>query len=90
MLDGVLQGVLGEGDRERALNSLVTAHHHELQSLDHRADSISMATTLFDQPDWLWTEPERFRNTRLGEVIGCAQRYCQPDMAVRLGVVPTR
>jgi zinc protease len=88
VLGEVLGGGLREAERERALNTLLTEHHHALQSLDHRADSISMATTFFDQPDWIWREPERYRAIGIDHLARCARDYCQPGMAAAVSVVP--
>lgn len=53
------QGIEPE-DHERAMNALVTSQIEELESVEDRADAISMGATLFDDPLHAFKEAERF------------------------------
>ena len=89
ILNRVAEGSLLESDRQRALNTLLTVHQNDLQTLDSRADSISMGTTFFDRPGHAWSEPERYRAAGLKDLRDCVVQFCQPEMAANVSVVPS-
>src|SRR5690606_36333641 len=56
-----------DADVERAIAMLEASHLSELQTVDERADQLSMYTTLFDDPDRINTELGRVRAVRTAD-----------------------
>ena len=75
-LDDVMRSALNElrdrgietEDHERAVNALVTSQIEELESVEDRADAISMGATLFDDPLHAFKEAERYREIEIEEL----------------------
>ena len=87
-LEQVVEHGIEETERERALNTLLTAQYDELQSLDSRADALSMATTYFDDPELVWSEHERYQAITVDDVRDLAANYCRSSMVASVSVVP--
>jgi predicted Zn-dependent peptidase len=73
---------------ERAL--LATEAHRtiELQQVGTRADQLSMFTTLFDDPERINTEIERYRAVAPAAVQRVAGRFLRPESAATLIYLP--
>ena len=86
------QQLLTEGpapqERERALRGLLFNHYNEMQSLDNRADALSMATVFLDDPEAVFSEPDRYRAIDDDRLIDVARQYLDLDRSIRLSVVP--
>ena len=63
-------------------------HGTELQTVDERADQLSMYTTLFDDPDRINTELARVRNVTTADVRAYATRYLRQNKRAVLRYVP--
>jgi hypothetical protein len=59
-----------------------------VQKLDGRADLLSQLTTLYDRPERLFEEPERYRRTGSAEVAAYAAEHCRRDRRAVVTVVP--
>jgi predicted Zn-dependent peptidase len=59
-----------------------------LQSVDERADQLSMQTTLFDDPGRINTELARVRDVSTAEVRAFAARYLNAHNRAVLRYVP--
>lgn len=70
---------VSEADVERALNLIEARRLVELQSVDERADQLSMHATLFDDPGRINTELDRFRAVTPEAVRDFAARYLGAD-----------
>jgi predicted Zn-dependent peptidase len=75
-------------DLERARNRTLTSIWAELESLDSRADRLSMATTLFGRPEEAWEEPARYEACAPAELAAFAAEHLAAERAVELTVVP--
>ncbi len=73
---------------ERARNSMLTSFFAELERLDGRADLLSQATTFFDDPGRVETEPERYRAVAADDLRRFAASYCRPEQRAVVSVVP--
>jgi zinc protease len=80
--------VAGDADVERAIAMLESSHLSELQTVDERADQLSMYTTLFDDPDRINTELARVRGVTTADVRAFATRYLRQDNRAVLRYVP--
>ena len=76
------------GDIERAIALLETRHLADLQTVDERADQLSMYTTLFDDPGRINTELQRVRAVTAGAVRTFAERQLRGDNRAVLRYVP--
>ena len=77
-----------DADVERAVAMLEASHLTELQTVDERADQLSMYTTLFDDPDRINTELARVRKVTTADVRAYATRYLRQDNRAVLRYVP--
>jgi zinc protease len=89
---GALRQVCEQGIREdehaRALSGILTSHYQELQSLDQLADSISAATTFFDEPELALHEHDSYRSVALSDVREVAAAYLDVRTPTIVAVVP--
>jgi predicted Zn-dependent peptidase len=77
-------------DHERARNRTLASIWAELETLDARADRLSMAATFFDRPEAAWEEPGRYLARTPAELAAFASRFLGARQAVELTVVPKR
>jgi predicted Zn-dependent peptidase len=77
-----------DADVERALAMLEAGHLSDLQTVDERADQLSMYTTLFDDPGRINTELARVRAVTTADVRAFATRYLRHDNRAVLRYVP--
>jgi predicted Zn-dependent peptidase len=82
------RGPLPEAELERARSSLLTSHFSQLQTLERRADRISMFTTYFDAPEAAGREMERYLELGAEDVQEFARGYLDPAKRVVVTVVP--
>ncbi len=89
MLSGIdsLRTVSDE-DVARAVSLIEARHLTELQRVDHRADALSMMTTLFDDPARVNTEIERYRAVTAADVRTIAGALLGADNRAVLTYVP--
>lgn len=83
-------GPLDPGHVDRARNRLLTGHYGQLQTLDRRADLLSLFTTYFDAPERLAGEPERYRRLETENLRRFAAEHLAPDRRAVVTVVPRR
>ena len=81
-------GDLDRADLERARNKLITSFADQLQSLDDRADLLSMFATYFDDPERLSGEIDRYLEKGSEDLAIVARDRLSPDQAVTVRVVP--
>jgi hypothetical protein len=60
----------------------------DLQSVDHRADAFSMMTTLFDDPNRVNTELERYHSVTTDDVRAFANALLGEDNRAVLTYIP--
>jgi zinc protease len=77
-----------DADVERAMALLEARHLTDLQTVDERADQLSMYATLFDDPGRINTELARVRAVTAADVRAFAQQYLQPENRAVLSYVP--
>jgi zinc protease len=77
-----------DADVERAVAMLEASHLSDLQTVDARADQLSMYTTLFDDPDRINTELARIRDVTTADIRAFATRYLRQDNRAVLTYVP--
>ena len=87
-LDAIAKEGPSAAELERALTGLEARNTLELQRVAERADRLSMLTTLFDQPERINTELDRYRAVTSEEVRALAERYLHADNRVVLTYVP--
>jgi zinc protease len=75
-------------DVDRAIAMLEAQHLSDLQTVDERADQLSMYATLFDDPGRINTELDRVRGVTSAQVRSFAERYLQQDNRAVLQYVP--
>jgi len=81
VLETALLDAIGElrtasdADVTRAVRMLEASRLRDLQRLDERADTLSMFTMLFDEPDRINTEIERIRAVTTKDIRSFAERY---------------
>ncbi len=80
--------LLSEDHFERALNQRLTDHYSQLQTLDRRADHLSLFTTYFDDPSGIFREVERFGAVTREAVREFAAESLRPDRRAVVTVVP--
>jgi predicted Zn-dependent peptidase len=73
---------------ERMRNGILTSHYQALQSIERRADLLSMFTTFFDRPEDLGRTVGRYRQVEAGPIQEIAARYLHDDDRARVHVVP--
>ena len=86
-IDTLREGV-PEGELARTLTSIEAKHVIGLQQVGERADQISMYTTLFDDPEQLNRELDRYRALDPAAISRFASRYLGREGAVTLTYVP--
>jgi len=74
---------------ERTRNTTLSSLCGQFETLDHRADLISMFTTLWDRPEAAWSEPDRYQEISESEIAEIASEALTRDRSVELTVVPT-
>jgi predicted Zn-dependent peptidase len=79
---------IADEDVERAVSMLEAAHLTALQTVDERADQLSMYTTIFDDPDRINTELSRVRRVTAADVRAFAKKYLRTDNRAVLVYVP--
>jgi predicted Zn-dependent peptidase len=79
---------VGDDDVARALAMIEARHLADLQTVDERADQLSMYTTLFDDPDRINTELDRIRAVTADDVRRFAAQYLRADNRAVLCYVP--
>jgi predicted Zn-dependent peptidase len=77
-----------DADVERALALLEAAHLQGLQTVDERADQLSMHATLFRDPGRINTELRRVLAVTAADVRAFARRFLQPNNRAVLTYVP--
>ena len=75
-------------DVERAINLIAAEQLTELQSVDKRADQISMFTQLFDDPERVNSELDRIRAVTVERVRSFARTYLGADNRGVIHYVP--
>jgi zinc protease len=80
---------IGDADVERALAMIEARHLADLQTVDERADQLSMYTTLFDDPDRINSELARVRGVTTADVRAFGVQYLQRDNRAVLHYVPS-
>jgi zinc protease len=77
-----------DADVERAVALIETRHLLDLQTVDERADQLSMHTTLFDDPGRINTELERMRSVTAAAVRAFSEEYLRMENRAVLRYVP--
>jgi zinc protease len=77
-----------DADVERALALIEARHLSDLQTVDERADQLSMYATIFDDPGRINTELQRVRGVSAADVRGFAREFMQPANRAVLDYVP--
>ena len=86
-LDRAARGV-PEEEHRRALNQTLAGLWGGLETLDRRADQLSMFATLCDRPELAWSEPERYAAQSPAALAELAGTRLAARAAVELTVVP--
>jgi zinc protease len=81
-------GGLDELRVARAHERVLHDYYLAVQKLDGRADLLSQFTTVFDRPERLFEEPERYRRVGSAEVAAYAAEHCRRDRRAVVTVVP--
>ncbi|HSJ12889.1 MAG TPA: pitrilysin family protein [Longimicrobiales bacterium] len=79
---------VSDADVERAIRMLEARQLIDLQTVDERADQLSMYTTLFDDPERVNTELSRVRAVTTAAVREFARAYLVPENRGVLRYVP--
>ncbi len=79
---------IGDDEVARAVSLIEARHLTDLQSVDHRADAFSMMTTLFDDPNRVNTELDRYRAVTTADVRAFAHAYLAADNRAVLTYLP--
>jgi zinc protease len=87
-IEAVAQGVVSAAEIERAVTGIESRHVIALQQISERADQLSMFTTLFDEPELINTEIDRYRAVTTDDVRRFVLEYLQTDNRVVLTYVP--
>ncbi len=75
-------------DLERARNATLAGLYGQLETLEHRADQLSMYATLFDRPELAWDEAQRYLELAPDEIAAFARDRLGAERAVELTVLP--
>lgn len=70
---------VSDADVRRAISLIEARHLTDLQRVDERADTFSMMATIFDDPDRINTELDRYRAVTTPEVREFAAQYLCAD-----------
>jgi zinc protease len=89
-IDALARGEVSEAEVERAVTGIEARHVIGLQQVGERADQLSMFTTLFDQPERINSELERYRAVTADDVRALALEHLQADNRVVLSYAPRR
>ena len=73
---------------DRAVNQRLTDHYGQLQTLDRRADLLSLFTTFFDDPASVARQVDRYRAVRPEDVSAFASERLGPEQRAVVTVVP--
>ena len=73
---------------ERARNRLLMTHYHQLQTVDRRADLLSLFTTFFDDPSRVADEAKVYEGLAAEHLAALIAGYCQPSQRAVLTVIP--
>ena len=76
------------GDLRRALHNTLAALWSELESLDERADRLSMYATLCARPELAWSEADRYRALTPESIAEFGALHLRRQHGVELAVVP--
>ena len=76
-------------DHERAMNALVTTQIEELESVEDRADAISMGATLFDDPLHAFKEAERYLDISIDQLDATLANTLDLSRMVQVTVEPS-
>jgi predicted Zn-dependent peptidase len=87
-LDRLRHAPAGAADLQRARNRTLAGVWSELETLDDRADRLSMHATLFDRPELAWGEAERYEHSTDESIQRFATSFLAADQAVELTVLP--
>ncbi len=78
-----------EGERlECARKRLLTSHYSQLQTLERRADQLSMFTTYFDDPNLASANVGRYQRLEAEDLRAFAADFLRPDRRAVVTVVP--
>lgn len=80
--------LMGDDRLERARNRMLHQIFVQTQKLDGVADLLSEMTTLFDDPERLITEPQRYRDTTAEDLRDFAGEWCQRSERAVVTVIP--
>jgi zinc protease len=87
-IDALARGEVTEAEVARAVTGLEARQVIGLQQVGERADQLSMYTTLFDDPERINTEVDRYRALTPDDVRRFALEFLQADNRVVLTYVP--
>lgn len=87
-LDRYIKNGLAEADLERARNRLLMTHFHQLQTLERRADLLSRATVLFDDPSKATADIEGYMRQTPEDLASVLRRYGSEENRVLLTIEP--
>ena len=79
---------LADADFERSRNQRLTGHYGQLQTLDRRADLLSLSTTFFDDPTRAIREVDRFQAVQREDVMAFADEHLGLDQRAVVTVEP--
>jgi predicted Zn-dependent peptidase len=89
-LDRAAAAPPSESDFDRARNTTLAGLYRQIQTLDHRADELSMYATYFDRPELAWEEPRRYQELSPEDLAAVARERLGAERAVEMTVVPER
>ena len=72
----------------RARHRLLTSHYGQLQTLERRADLLSLFTTYFDDPHLVGESVGRYERLEADDLQAFAGEYLRPDRRAVVTVVP--
>ncbi|MEX2584153.1 MAG: pitrilysin family protein [Gemmatimonadota bacterium] len=87
-LDLVRSGNCTVDEVDRVLTGVEARQVIGLQKVSERADQLSMLTTLFDDPELINTELDRYRAVGVKEVTRFAEEYLTPENVAVLRYLP--
>lgn len=73
---------------DRARNRLLTSHFDQLQTLERRADLLSLFTTYFDDPHLAGETIDRYQRLEAEDLTSFAGEFLRPDRRAVVTVVP--
>jgi zinc protease len=79
---------VADADVERAIAMIEARHLTDLQTVDERADQLSMYTTIFDDPDRINTELGRVQRVTTADVRSFASTFLRRDNRVLMRYIP--